>query len=119
MINAARASGVRITADMYVYTAGGTSLDASMPPWVHDGGQEAMVTRLKDPAVRAKVIAAMREAHPKDWENLLHQSGPDGMLILGDQTRRVEALDRQNHRRSGEERGVSPGGCHHRYRDRG
>ena len=38
MINGARASGVRITADMYTYTAGGTSLDSSMPPWVHDGG---------------------------------------------------------------------------------
>jgi N-acyl-D-amino-acid deacylase len=82
MINAARASGVRITADMYTYTAGGTSLDSSMPPWVHDGGQEAMLTRLKNPEVRGKVIAAMREQHPKDWENLYHQSGADGMLIL-------------------------------------
>jgi N-acyl-D-amino-acid deacylase len=52
MINAARASGVRITADMYMYTAGGTALDASMPPWVHDGGPEKMIARLKDPAVR-------------------------------------------------------------------
>jgi N-acyl-D-amino-acid deacylase len=82
MINAARASGVRITADMYAYTAGGTALDASMPPWVHDGGQEAMVARLKDPAIRAKVIAAMREPHPKDWENLFQQAGAAGMLIL-------------------------------------
>jgi len=82
MINAARASGVRITADMYTYTAGGTGVDASLPPWVHDGGPEAMVARLKDPAVRAKVIAAMRERHPKDWENLGQQAGPDGMLIL-------------------------------------
>jgi N-acyl-D-amino-acid deacylase len=82
MINAARNSGVRITADMYMYTAGGTDLDASLPPWVHDGGREAMVARLKDPAIRAKVIAAMREPHPADWENLFHQAGPDGMLIL-------------------------------------
>jgi N-acyl-D-amino-acid deacylase len=82
MVDAARASGLRITADMYTYTAGGTSLDASMPPWVHDGGQEAMVARLKNPEVRAKVIAAMREKHPKDWENLFHQAGADGMLIL-------------------------------------
>ena len=83
MIDNARASGVRITADMYTYTAGGTELDASMPPWVHDGGPEAMVKRLKDPSVRAKVIAAMREEHPADWENLYHQAGADGMLILG------------------------------------
>jgi N-acyl-D-amino-acid deacylase len=82
MINAARASGLRITADMYTYTAGGTALDASMPPWVHDGGQEAMIARLKDPVVRAKVSAAMSERHPKDWENLFQQAGPDGMLIL-------------------------------------
>lgn len=82
MINTARASGVRITADMYMYTAGGTALDASMPPWVHAGGPEAMVARLKDPAIRAKVLAAMREEHPKDWENLYRQSGADGMLLL-------------------------------------
>jgi N-acyl-D-amino-acid deacylase len=82
MINAARASGVRITADMYTYTAGGTALDASLPPWVHEGGQEAMIARLKNPEIRAKVLAAMREEHPKDWENLFHQAGPDGMLIL-------------------------------------
>jgi N-acyl-D-amino-acid deacylase len=82
MINAARESGVRITADMYVYTAGGTAVDASLPPWVHDGGPEAMVARLKDPAIRAKVIAAMREEHPKDWESLYRQAGADGMLLL-------------------------------------
>jgi N-acyl-D-amino-acid deacylase len=82
MIEAARASGVRITADMYMYTAGGTAVDASLPPWVHDGGPEAMIARLKDPAVRAKVIAAMREEHPKDWENLYGQAGADGMLLL-------------------------------------
>jgi N-acyl-D-amino-acid deacylase len=82
MINAARASGIRITADMYTYTSGGTAVDASMPPWVHDGGPEAMVARLKDPAIRARVIAAMRERHPNDWENLFQQAGPDGMLIL-------------------------------------
>jgi N-acyl-D-amino-acid deacylase len=82
MIEAARASGVRITADMYMYTAGGTAVDASLPPWVHDGGPEAMIARLKDPAIRAKVIAAMREEHPKDWENLYRQAGADGMLLL-------------------------------------
>ena len=82
MIEAARASGVRITADMYMYTAGGTAVDASLPPWVHDGGPEAMVARLKDPNIRAKVIAAMREEHPKDWENLYGQAGADGMLLL-------------------------------------
>jgi N-acyl-D-amino-acid deacylase len=108
MIKAARESGVRITADMYLYTAGGTSLDASMPPWVHDGGQEAMVARLKDPAVRARVIAAMREAHPKDWENLLHQSGPDGVLILAVKSTALKPLIGKTIAEVAKTRGVSP-----------
>jgi N-acyl-D-amino-acid deacylase len=108
MVNAARASGVRITADMYMYTAGGTSLDAAMPPWVHDGGQEAMVARLKDPAVRAKVIAAMREQHPKDWENLFHQAGPDGMLILGVKHAALRPLIGKTIAEIAGARGVSP-----------
>ena len=49
-IEAARASGIRITADMYNYTAGATGLDAAMPLWVQDGGLEAWIERLKDPA---------------------------------------------------------------------
>lgn len=108
MIKAARASGVRITADMYLYTAGRTSLDASMPPWVHDGGQEAMVARLKNPAVRAKVIAAMREAHPKDWENLLHQAGPDGVLILEVKHAALKPLIGKAIAEVAKTRGVSP-----------
>ena len=108
MIKEARESGVRITADMYLYTAGGTSLDASMPPWVHDGGQEAMVARLKDPAVRAKVIAAMREAHPKDWENLLHQSGPGGVLILAVKSTALKPLIGKTIAEVAKTRGVSP-----------
>src|SRR6516164_7918338 len=55
-IDSARAAGVRITADMYTYTAGATGLDASMPPWVREGGLEAWIARLRDPAIRAKVI---------------------------------------------------------------
>jgi N-acyl-D-amino-acid deacylase len=108
MIKAARASGVRITADMYLYTAGGTSLDATMPPWAHDGGQEAMVARLKDPAIRAKVVAAMREPHPKDWENLLHQAGPDGILILAVKNAALKPLIGKTVADVAKARGISP-----------
>ncbi len=107
MIDAARAAGVRITADMYVYTAGGTSLDASLPPWVHDGGQEAMAARLKEPATRAKVVAAMQEAHPEDWENLFHQTGPDGMLIFGVKHPAFKPLIGKTIAEVAKERGVS------------
>jgi N-acyl-D-amino-acid deacylase len=108
MINAARASGVRITADMYAYTAGGTALDSSMPPWVHDGGPEAMVARLKDPAVRARVIAGMRETHPQDWENLFHQSGADGILLLGFRSAALKPLIGKRLSEIARMRGVSP-----------
>jgi N-acyl-D-amino-acid deacylase len=108
MVNSARASGLRITADMYTYTAGGTSLDASMPPWVHDGGQEAMVARLKNPETRAKVIAAMRERHPKDWENLFHQAGADGMLILSVKHTALKPLIGKTITQVAKSRGVSP-----------
>jgi N-acyl-D-amino-acid deacylase len=80
-IESARKSGLRITADMYVYTAGATGLDAAMPPWVQDGGLEAWIAHLKDPAVRARVLADMREPHPS-WENLLGAAGPSGTLLL-------------------------------------
>jgi len=81
-VEAARTSGVRITADMYVYTAGATGLDAAMPPWVQDGGLEAWIARMKDPATRARLIADMRDPAPA-WENLLGAAGAEGTLLLG------------------------------------
>jgi len=81
MIDAARAGGTRITADMYTYTAGATGLDAAMPPWVQDGGLEAWIARLRDPAIRAKVIADMRNTNPT-WENLYLRAGARGTLLL-------------------------------------
>jgi N-acyl-D-amino-acid deacylase len=108
MIDGARSSGIRITADMYVYTAGGTALDASLPPWVHDGGQEAMTERLRNPATRARVIATMQEAHPADWENLFHLSGPDGMLILGVKAASLKPLIGKTIAEVARQRGVSP-----------
>jgi N-acyl-D-amino-acid deacylase len=82
-VEAARAEGLPITADMYTYTAGATGLDAAMPPWVQAGGYDAWAARIKDPAVRARVIREMRT--PTDaWENLLLAAGsPDRVLLVG------------------------------------
>jgi len=79
-VEAARAQGLRITADMYTYTAGATMLAASMPPWVQDGGNEAMLQRLRDPAIVARVKREMVQPG-KDWENLYHHAGPAGVLL--------------------------------------
>ncbi|MBV8971542.1 MAG: D-aminoacylase, partial [Sphingomonadaceae bacterium] len=82
-INAARAGGVRVTADMYTYAAAATGLDAAMPPWVQDGGLEKWIARLKDPATRARVLAEMAQAHPDGWENyILQAGGGSGVRLL-------------------------------------
>jgi N-acyl-D-amino-acid deacylase len=81
-IEAARAAGQRITADMYVYPAGSTGLDAAMPTWVQAGGVEQWIARLKDPATRAKVLAEMRADKPA-FENLLHHAGGEGTMLVG------------------------------------
>jgi N-acyl-D-amino-acid deacylase len=81
-IEAARREGLEITADMYTYTAGSTGLDASMPPWVQEGGYDAWARRLRDPAIRARVRREMTT--PGDeWENLLLAAGGDGTLLVG------------------------------------
>ena len=80
-VDAARKEGLKISANMYTYTAGGTSLDACVPPWAHDGGDEKLLERLKGPETRAKIAAQMREPG-KDWENLcLLTGGPENVLL--------------------------------------
>lgn len=79
-VEAARRAGLRITTDMYLYPAGATGLTAAMPLWVQAGGQEAWIARLRDPAIRARVIAEMR-APATDWENLMARAGPEGMMF--------------------------------------
>jgi len=92
MIEASRAKGVRISANMYNYTAGATGLDAAMPSWVQDGGLEKWIARLKDPATRARVKAEMLNAHPKTWENLYAGAGADGTLLLAFKNPKLKPL---------------------------
>src|SRR5688572_7175301 len=81
-IEAARQSGIRITTDMYAYTAGATGLDAAMPPWVQAGGNEAWFARLRDPETRKRVVAEMR-AEPVGWENLMRAAGgAENVLVV-------------------------------------
>ncbi len=82
-VEKARAEGLKITADMYTYTAGSTGLNASMPPWVQAGGIRDWIERLRDPAIRAGLLTEMRT--PTDqWENLMLAAGsPDNVLLVG------------------------------------
>ncbi len=81
-IDSAREAGIKITADMYLYTAGSTGLDAAMPPWVQEGGYAAWANRLKDPAVRKKVVEEMK-TDAMEWENLYFSAGAEGVLLVG------------------------------------
>jgi N-acyl-D-amino-acid deacylase len=90
-VNSARASGIRITADMYTYTAGGTGLDAAMPPWVREGGLEEWAQRLKNPEVRARVAKEMDDPHA-DYENMYAKAGPDGMILAAFKSEKLKPL---------------------------
>ncbi|MBX2874436.1 MAG: D-aminoacylase [Saprospiraceae bacterium] len=80
-IDSARSAGIRLTTDMYNYVAGATGLDASMPPWVQEGGYNAWAERLKDPTIRQKVISEMR-TDAQDWENLYYAAGSAEKVLL-------------------------------------
>ncbi len=108
MIEAARTRGVRITADMYTYTAGATGLDAAMPSWVQDGGLEKWIARLKDPSIRAKVKTEMRDPHPKTWENLYAGAGPEGTLLLAFKNPKLKPLTGKTLAEVAKARGESP-----------
>ena len=82
-IEQARARGLQVTADIYPYTAGMTALSACIPPRYHDGGVDALLARLADPATRAE-IAREIVVDPGTWENLyLAAGGAAGILLLG------------------------------------
>ena len=106
-IEEARASGQRITTDMYNYTAGATGLDASMPPWVQEGGLEAWIARLKDPATRDKVKKEMTA--PTDaWENFFVAAGPDNILLVGFKNEKLKPLTGKTLAEVAKMRGKSP-----------
>src|SRR2546423_8622581 len=82
-IESAQKEGLKITADMYTYTAAGTGLDACLPPWTEDGGYPALFKRLRDPATREKIKAQVQT--PSDeWENMYLAAGDPEHILLGE-----------------------------------
>src|SRR3989442_10952797 len=80
-IEAARRQGLKITADVYPYVAGSTSLSACLPPWALAGGTDRMIGRLKDPTTRARLKKEIG-ADSNAWENIyLGSGGPRGVFI--------------------------------------
>jgi N-acyl-D-amino-acid deacylase len=107
-VEAARSEGLAITADMYTYVAGATGLDAAMPPWVQEGGHEKWVERLKDPAIRRRVLREMTTASDT-WENLLLMAGsPERVLLVGFRNDALKPLTGKTLAAVAAERGKSP-----------
>lgn len=85
-VNDARAQGLHITADMYTYPAAGTGLYACLPLWVQSGGNDSLFIRLKDPAIRKRVIKEM-DTKTTAWENnYLEPGSPDSILLVSFKT---------------------------------
>jgi len=107
-IEAARSSGLQITADMYTYTAGATGLDAAMPPWVQEGGYTEWRKRLLDPQVRARVLREMLT--PTDaWESLYLAAGsPERVLLVGFKNPKLKPLTGKSLAEVAKLRGKSP-----------
>jgi len=91
-IEKARAEGLKITANMYTYTAGLTGLNAAMPPWVQEGGHDAWVHRLRDPKIRKRLLKEMNTP-TNEWENLYLLAGkPENVLLVGFKTAKLKHL---------------------------
>src|SRR5262249_15388753 len=100
--------GERATADMYMYPAGGTGLDASMPPWVFDGGPEAAYKRMQDPDTRKKIADAIRTP-TNEWENLYYLAGsPDRLLLAGFKSEALKPLTGKTLGEAAKMRGKDP-----------
>jgi N-acyl-D-amino-acid deacylase len=106
-VEAARASGLRITADMYTYPASSTGFDAAFPLWVQDGGLEKWVERLKDPKQRAKALAWMRGPEATENTKLVVEE-PDKVLLVGFKTEALKPLTGKTLGEVARQRGKSP-----------
>lgn len=107
-IEAARAEGLAVSANMYAYTAGATGLTAALPPWVQDGGHEAMIARLQEAETRAEVLRQMR-APPEGWENLYHHAGSaERVRLIGFRNEALKPLTGRTLAEVATERGSTP-----------
>jgi N-acyl-D-amino-acid deacylase len=82
MINQARAEGYGVTANVYPYTAGQNDLRAIVPPWAHDGGNEKMLERLRDPSLRPRLRADIENGLPEWYNHYLAVGGDWNAMLL-------------------------------------
>src|SRR5215813_6455476 len=107
-INDARRQGLKVTADMYTYTAGATGLTSTMPPWTLDGGYGALYKRLRDAETRKKIAAEMRQP-TNEWENMFLLPGSlDRILLVGFRSEKLKPLTGKTLAEVAKMRGTDP-----------
>jgi N-acyl-D-amino-acid deacylase len=105
-VEAARREGLKITANMYCYTAGATGLDACIPPWAQDGGEVAMRRRLRDSEARKRIAADLKK---NDWPNFYYNAGsPDNILVVGFKKEHLKPLTGMTLAQVAAKRGKNP-----------
>ena len=80
-VDDARRRGVDVAADLYVYTAGGTGLEATIPSWAHEGGRQELLKRLADPSVRERLKTEIKTGSP-GWWNIIEAAGGWDRIVL-------------------------------------
>jgi len=108
MVEAARADGLEITADVYTYPAGSTGLNVTIPPWVQEGGFEESIKRMSDPALRERIIREMN-TESGDWENMFLAAGsPENILMVSFKSEALKPLTGKTVAEVAAMRGTSP-----------
>lgn len=106
-IEEARGQRLPITADMYTYPYSGTGLDSCIPPWAHEGGHDALIARLKNPEIRAKIKHEMQFQSDR-WENMFYENGEDCILLSGFSKEHMKPLTGKTLAEVVQMRGTSP-----------
>lgn len=107
-IEAARRSGLRITADMHAYSAGGTGLTMCLPPWAQSGNAEAVLRRLQDPAARKRIAREIRDGL-SGWDNPYQLVGsPERLLVVSLRNPDLQDLEGQTLSQIAADRGRDP-----------
>jgi N-acyl-D-amino-acid deacylase len=106
-VEAARARGLKVTADMYTYAASSTGFDAAFPLWIQDGGLEAWVERLKDRKQRARAFAEMHRPNASENTKLVVDE-PDKVLLVGFKNEKLKPLTGKTLGEVAKSRGKSP-----------
>ena len=107
-VEAARARGVDVAADMYVYTAGGTGLEATIPSWAHEGGTDSLRRRLADPAIRARLKRELETGSPGWWNIVEAAGGWDGVILVNARNPAYAKYEKKSIAQVAREMNVSP-----------